>query len=100
MCFMVVIIHNTPRERKAQGICPRITHHLDIWEAGQHATLLTVTVAEIRSWIAHANLVSDKTKTRAFNYKVLNDKLQAKLRIIHGQGMDGILYPGNAKSNT
>ena len=59
---------------------------LDIWEEGQHAALLDDSTAGIRSRIVRAACVSDKTDYSAFNLKVLNDKLWAKVRGVCGQG--------------
>ena len=57
-------------------------------------------MAESRSWIAQASCVFDETEARAFNSKVLNVNLWATVRVINGQGMGGLFYPGDSDSNT
>ena len=57
-------------------------------------------MAEIQSLIARAYCVSDETEAKAFNSKVLNGKLLAAVRGVFGQVMGGVIYPGEANSDT
>ena len=97
---MGVILQKHPGARKAHNTPWRITRRLVLWEAGQYATLLADTAAESRYQNARAAHFSDKTEDRCFNLKVLNVKLCAAVRGICGQGMVGVIYPGEADSNT
>ena len=57
-------------------------------------------MAEGRSCLAQSACVSDEREARAFNSKVLNVNLWATVRVINGQGMGGLFYPGDSDSNT
>ena len=57
-------------------------------------------MAEGRSWLAQAACVSDETEARAFNSKVINVNFWASVRVINGQGMGGLFYPGDSDSKT
>ena len=97
---MGVILQKHPGARKAQNTPWRITRRLDLWEAGQYATLLADTTEESQYQTARAAHFSDEIEDRCFNLKVLNVKLCAAVRGICGQGMDGGTYPGGADSKT
>ena len=57
-------------------------------------------MAEGRYWLAQDACVSDETKARAFNSKVINVNLRGTVRGINGKGMGGLFYPGDADSKT
>ena len=87
MCYMVFILQNTPETLRAQEICHNITWRLYLWDPRQHSALVSDTVTERRSWLSRADHVSEEIEVRDLNSKVLNVKLRASVRVIHGQGM-------------
>ena len=63
---------------------------LDLWEVIQHAALLVNTTMERKSQLAQDSHVSDEIETRDFNSEILNSRLWAMVRGIHGQGQEGV----------
>ena len=55
----------------------RIMWRLDLWEAWQHAGILTDTLAESRYQVAQYYCVSDESYSSDFKSKVLDSKICA-----------------------
>ena len=73
---------------------------LDLWEIGKHAALCSNTLIESRSQPSRGTKENEETAACAFNFKVVNRNIRARLQGIQGQGQRGVLFPGDLHYKT